>query len=136
MATDITSNIWDSLGLNSGSAISFDNTDDAERYFDFDEADEKALILVRNDGDTTDEVFVTIEAGGEYPGGSGNDIEFSIDTQYETYAVPVDTQLVKDGDGQVTIHLYAQAARTSDYGGGDTTDDASEIKIAAVDTLY
>lgn len=135
MATDITSNIWDDLGLNSGDVVSFDNTDDAERYFDFDKADEKALIIVRNDGSTTDEVFVTIEAAGEYPGGDGNDIEFSIATQYDTHIVPVDTQLVKDADGQVTIHLYAQDGRTSDFGGGDTTDNASDIKIGAVE-LY
>ena len=114
--------------LNSGETFSFSDGA-ASQTFDFNVADEKLVILVKNedddDGGSAFAATVTFEAGDFLQEGYG-DIEVEVTDDNPLAVVQVESGIVKDEDGEVTVTV-------TDDDGTSYSGTESDVKIAVVE---
>lgn len=129
MAQDLTNDITE-LALNENEAITWDDTDDDERYFDLTFADEKCVLLFHHTDASADDETVTVKiiAGDFFQEGYG-DIEFTIEKD-EYHAVIFDSAVVKNEDGEVEIKLFDDSGDA--LGTGTSEGEADDIEIAVL----
>ena len=125
MAADIT-NV--EATLNSGETFSFSDGA-ASQTFEYSVADEKLVILVKNedDDDGGDEyaATVTFEAGDFLQEGYG-DIEVEVTDDNPLAVVQVESGIVKDEDGEVTVTV-------TDDDGTSYSGTEADVKIAVIE---
>ena len=114
--------------LNSGETFSFSDGA-ASQTFDFNVADEKLVILVKNedddDGGSAHAATVTFEAGDFLQEGYG-DIEVEVTDDNPLAVVQVESGIVKDEDGEVTVTV-------TDDDGTSYSGTEADVKIAVVE---
>lgn len=115
---DIT-NIEGTLGA--GKIFAFSNGA-ASQTLDFSVADEKLVILVRNDD--ANEATVTFEAGDFTQAGYG-DVELAV-AQNEYAVFELESGISKDADGEVTVTV-------TDADGSEFTGTEADVKIAVIE---
>ena len=115
--------------LNSGETFSFSDGA-ASQTFDFNVADEKLVILVKNEDtsggdDAAEPATVTFEAGDFLQEGYG-DIEVEVTDDNPLAVVQVESGIVKDEDGEVTVTV-------TDDDGTSYSGTEANVKIAVVE---
>jgi len=107
--------------LNAGTIFAFSNGA-ASQTFEYDVADEKLVVLIRNDD--ANEATVTVTAGDFEQNGLG-DVEVAV-AQNEYAVIQVESGAVKDEDGEVTVTV-------TDADGSEFTGTEADVKIAVIE---
>ena len=124
---------FSTVKLNEAVEVNWDNSDDAERKFDLDVADERFLILIDHGGsDATENLVVRAEAGDFLQKGHGDITSPEIEAG-EQYVMVVESGVVKDEDGEVILKLEED---DGDDFGTDSSDTLDDIGIAVVQLSY
>ena len=118
MAADIT-NV--ELGINAATELTF-SAGAASQTFEYAVADEKLLIVVRNDDVNT--ATVTLTAGDFLQNGYGDVVQAIATTEY--FIFEVESGIIKDSNGEVTVTV-------TDAGGTVFTGSEADVKIAVIE---
>ena len=112
------------VSLNAGTTITWVAMDADTEEFDFTQADEKVILLVKNEG-ATEDLTVIVKAGDFWQDGAG-DITATVEAQdeaapetSEVAAFIFDSARVKDDDEEVVLEFKDEAG--AGYGAGDGT---------------
>ncbi len=114
--------------LNAGETFSF-SAGAASQTFEFGVPDEKLIVLVKNEDDDDSEsaydATVTFEAGDFLQSGYG-DIEVEVTDTDPLAVVVLESGIVKDEDGEVTVTV-------TDSDGSGYSGTEADVKIAVIE---